>query len=231
MPIVVLLCAGVRCRHDAGESARRGDDATHKLSALLELGRCTRRSTDVCAKCHTTLGPSVTASAPTPCPDGVSEPLPTASTSLAVRTSAASAGCCTAALRPHVHAPSLPSQGRCWVPSVFRAEFAGLVDAALPEFVRTTGHPHRRTSARGGETGSRFRRHGRCNSQRKATCSGTCAPTAAWVLPHANTNAMNLHLVEIGRHVASGAHAVVILDGAGWHRTDGRLRSSNHASV
>jgi hypothetical protein len=51
------------------------------------------------------------------------------------------------------------------------------------------------------------------------------------VLPHANTNAMNLHLVEIGRHVASGAHAVVILDGAGWHRTDERLRSSNHASV
>lgn len=28
---------------------------------------------------------------------------------------------------------------------------------------------------------------------------------------------MNLHLAEIGRTVAPGAHAVLVLDGAGWH--------------
>jgi hypothetical protein len=28
---------------------------------------------------------------------------------------------------------------------------------------------------------------------------------------------MNLHLAEISRCVAAGAHAVVVLDGAGWH--------------
>jgi transposase len=38
------------------------------------------------------------------------------------------------------------------------------------------------------------------------------------VLPHANAEAMGLHLAEIGRGVAPGAHAVVVLDGAGWHR-------------
>ena len=38
---------------------------------------------------------------------------------------------------------------------------------------------------------------------------------AALVLPEANAEAMNLHLVEISRHVTPGAHAVVLLDGAG----------------
>ena len=47
---------------------------------------------------------------------------------------------------------------------------------------------------------------------------------AALVLPHANAEAMGLHLVEISRHVAKDAHAVVVLDGAGWHQTGGRLR-------
>ena len=43
------------------------------------------------------------------------------------------------------------------------------------------------------------------------------ATTAALVLPRADTEAMNLHLVEIGRAVAPGAHALLVLDGAGWH--------------
>ena len=30
---------------------------------------------------------------------------------------------------------------------------------------------------------------------------------------------MNLHLQEISRHVASGAHAVLVLDRAGWRGT------------
>jgi transposase len=43
------------------------------------------------------------------------------------------------------------------------------------------------------------------------------ATGAALVLPFANTEAMNLHLAEISRTVAPGAHAVLVLDGAGWH--------------
>lgn len=43
---------------------------------------------------------------------------------------------------------------------------------------------------------------------------------AGLVLPRANTEAMNLHLAEIAGTVAPGAHALVILDGAGWHRGD-----------
>ena len=42
---------------------------------------------------------------------------------------------------------------------------------------------------------------------------------AAWVLPFCNTQAMQLHLNEIARQVAPGAHGVVILDQAGWHTT------------
>ena len=54
---------------------------------------------------------------------------------------------------------------------------------------------------------------------------------AGLVLPEANTEAMNLHLAEISRHVAPGAHAVVLLDGAGWHQTGGRLRLPDNISL
>src|SRR3954463_14709492 len=54
-----------------------------------------------------------------------------------------------------------------------------------------------------------------------ACLSGAVCPEravgAALVLPYADTEATGLHLAEIGRHVAPGAHAVVVLDGAGWH--------------
>lgn len=46
---------------------------------------------------------------------------------------------------------------------------------------------------------------------------------AALVLPLVNAEAMNLHLAEISTQVAPGAHAVVTLDGAGWHQAGGRL--------
>jgi putative transposase len=42
---------------------------------------------------------------------------------------------------------------------------------------------------------------------------------AALALPYADTEAMQLHLDEISRHVADGAHAVLLLDRAGWHTT------------
>jgi transposase len=40
---------------------------------------------------------------------------------------------------------------------------------------------------------------------------------AALVLPKVNADAMQLHLEEISRTVAPGAHGVVLLDRAGWH--------------
>ena len=43
---------------------------------------------------------------------------------------------------------------------------------------------------------------------------------AGLVLPRCNTAAMALHLVEISQAVAPGAHAVLLLDQAGWHLSD-----------
>jgi hypothetical protein len=51
--------------------------------------------------------------------------------------------------------------------------------------------------------------------------SGAVCPArsvaAGLVLPFVNTAAMNAHMAEIARTVAPGAHALLILDGAGWH--------------
>src|ERR1700680_769366 len=41
----------------------------------------------------------------------------------------------------------------------------------------------------------------------------------AIIMPYANTAAMRKHLEEISHAVAPGAHAMVILDQAGWHTT------------
>ncbi len=46
-----------------------------------------------------------------------------------------------------------------------------------------------------------------------------------------NAEAMSLHLDEISFHVAPGAHAVVVLDGAGWHQTGGRLRVPDNITL
>jgi len=42
---------------------------------------------------------------------------------------------------------------------------------------------------------------------------------------------MNLHLAEIGAQIAPGAHAVLILDGAGWHRPGGKLKVPDNISL
>jgi hypothetical protein len=57
-----------------------------------------------------------------------------------------------------------------------------------------------------------------CPSQGKA---------AALIMPICNTAAMNHHLSEISSQVASDAHAAVILDRAGWHRSRGLLVPGN----
>jgi transposase len=41
---------------------------------------------------------------------------------------------------------------------------------------------------------------------------------AGLVMPTVNADAMNKHLIEISQHVAPGAMAVLVVDGAGWHR-------------
>ena len=46
---------------------------------------------------------------------------------------------------------------------------------------------------------------------------------AAIIMPAVNTKAMNEHLKEIGSQVATGAHALLVCDGAGWHQPGERL--------
>ena len=51
--------------------------------------------------------------------------------------------------------------------------------------------------------------------------------TAALVLPHANPKAFSLHLAEISKEVATEAHAILILDGAGYHAATGLKTPDN----
>src|SRR5467141_2535220 len=50
---------------------------------------------------------------------------------------------------------------------------------------------------------------------------------AALIMPVCNTAAMNHHLSEISSQVAADAYAVVILDRAGWHRSQGLVVPGN----
>ena len=54
---------------------------------------------------------------------------------------------------------------------------------------------------------------------------------AAIIMPAVNTEAMNEHLKEISTQVTSGAHAVLILDGAGWHQTGGELCTPDNITL
>ena len=51
------------------------------------------------------------------------------------------------------------------------------------------------------------------------------------MLPRADADMMNLHLIEISSAISSGAHAVLVMDGAGWHQTGGRLRVPNNITL
>jgi putative transposase len=85
-----------------------------------------------------------------------------------------------------------------------------------------------------GERGSRPRAP-RDQRYRWAYIFGAVCPRratgAALVLPYANIQAMNLHLQEISTQVAPGAHAVLIVDGAGWHKPGGRLNIPENVSL
>ena len=54
---------------------------------------------------------------------------------------------------------------------------------------------------------------------------------AAIIMPAVNTDAMNEHLKELSTQVATGAHAVLVLDGAGWHQRGGRLRVPDNITL
>ena len=51
------------------------------------------------------------------------------------------------------------------------------------------------------------------------------------MLPTADAAMMTLHLAEIGAAVTPGAHAVLVLDGAGWHRSGGKLRVPDNVTL
>ena len=53
---------------------------------------------------------------------------------------------------------------------------------------------------------------------------------AALMLPRADASMMQLHLEEISRTVAAKAHAVVVMDRAGWHKTD-KLKVPNNLTI
>ncbi len=42
---------------------------------------------------------------------------------------------------------------------------------------------------------------------------------------------MNLHLAEIATQITPGAHAVITLDGAGWHQPGGKLEVPHNISL
>lgn len=54
---------------------------------------------------------------------------------------------------------------------------------------------------------------------------------AAIVTPSVNSEAMTIHLTEIGKQVSVGAHAVLVCDGAGWHQTGKRLTMPDNVTL
>src|SRR3954465_7564406 len=122
-------------------------------------------------------------------------------------------------------------EGRRGGPGGVQKSFAELVREALPEHAR--GKPVEvwfQDEARVGQQGTLTRVWARRGTRPRAPrdrryawayLSGAVCPEraigAGLVLPYVDTAATGLHLAEIGRHVAPGAHAVVVLDGAGWH--------------
>jgi transposase-like protein len=135
-----------------------------------------------------------------------------------------------ARLHPPVGAAQAP-EGGCGDAGGVQKSFAELVAAALPEHAR--GKPVEvwfQDEARVGQQGTLTRVWARRGTRPRAPRDrrhawaylfGAVCPEravgAALVLPYADAAATGLHLAEIGRHVAPGAHAVVVLDGAGWH--------------
>ena len=105
----------------------------------------------------------------------------------------------------------------------FKKNFRDIVADALPHQVR--GKPLEiwfQDEARVGQQGTLTRKWARRGTRYKwSYIFGAACPeqgiAAGFVLPHVDTEAMNLHLAEIAKAVAPNSHAVLVLDGAGWH--------------
>lgn len=52
-----------------------------------------------------------------------------------------------------------------------------------------------------------------------AVCCQT-GETNGWLMPAANTEAMQVHLTHLSAQLAADVHAALVLDGAGWHTTN-----------
>ena len=131
-----------------------------------------------------------------------------------------------------------PSRSRRGRTSVFQSNFAAIIDAALPEHARgKTLELWWQDEARIGQQGTLTRVWGERGSRPAAPRDqryswaylfGAICPArgcgAALVLPFANADMMNLHLAEISTCVAPEAHAVLVIDGAGWQQTGDKLR-------
>ena len=119
--------------------------------------------------------------------------------------------------------------------------------AALPEAVLAAGTPvevwfqdEARVGQQGtlayvwAETGSRPRALKDLRYEWAYLFGAVCAERgvgAGLVMPRCDAEAMTLHLAEISQAVAEGAHALVVLDGAGWHQTGGRLHVPDNISL
>jgi transposase len=50
-------------------------------------------------------------------------------------------------------------------------------------------------------------------------------------MPLVSSEAMTIHLAEIGKQVSANAHAMLVCDGAGWHQTGQRLSVRANVSL
>ncbi|WP_376100251.1 IS630 family transposase [Roseomonas sp. CCTCC AB2023176] len=141
--------------------------------------------------------------------------------------------------------PEISERVRKQLASVFQGDFPALVTAVLPpEAVGKPIEVWRQHEARIGqrgtlarvwaEGGSRPPAPKDCRSSWAYLFGAVCPARGTGVglmLPYANAGAMNVHLAEIGREVAPGALAVLVLDGTGWHQTGGGLRVPANISL
>lgn len=134
-------------------------------------------------------------------------------------------------LHPAEAAAATPEGGRSR-PGGVQKNFTASIAEALPEAAE--GKPLEiwfQDEARVGQQGTTTRVWARRGTRPRAVRDtryewaylfGAVCPQrgtgAGLVLPRADTEAMTLHLAEIAAMVTPGAHAVLVLDGAGWHR-------------
>jgi transposase len=72
------------------------------------------------------------------------------------------------------------------------------------------------------ETGSCPRAIRQTNYQWTYLFASICPDTGAnhgWRMPYANTWTMNLYLKDFSKHLPKNVHALIVMDGAGWHNT------------